>query len=263
MGGVPSIPADRSRTVQVIGAGYSRTGTVSMALALEKLLDGPVMHGGTQLFGREDAYVKLWCDIFANRDNKPVLMKLLREATAGFVAVTDTPGNAFIPELLELYPEAKVVLVTRDPDRWFNSMQGLIKDGIGDSMVMLKVLLWPCPGWRWAPRWLSQLGLYEEARLGPTLTRDSILIHNEWVRKHVPPERLLTMELSQGWGPLAKFLDMPVPDGPFPHANDGEAMEKFAKSVFRTAMLIWVGILSGTGMLAWAGVGAWRRSLLV
>lgn len=54
MGGVPSIPTDRSRTVQVIGAGYSRTGTVSMALALEKLLGGPVMHGGTQLFGRED-----------------------------------------------------------------------------------------------------------------------------------------------------------------------------------------------------------------
>jgi hypothetical protein len=92
---------------------------------------------------------------------------------------------------------------------------------------------------------------------------DSILIHNEWVRKHVPPEKLLTMELSQGWEPLAKFLDKPVPDGPLPHANDGEAMEKFAKSVFRTAMLTWVGILSGTGMLAWVGVGAWRRSLLV
>ncbi|UKZ70855.1 uncharacterized protein TrAtP1_011824 [Trichoderma atroviride] len=46
MGGVPSIPTDKSRTVQVISAGYSRTGTVSMALALEKLLDGPVMHGG-------------------------------------------------------------------------------------------------------------------------------------------------------------------------------------------------------------------------
>jgi chloramphenicol 3-O-phosphotransferase len=39
----------------VIGAGYSRTGTLSMALALEKLLDGPVMHGGSQLLGREDS----------------------------------------------------------------------------------------------------------------------------------------------------------------------------------------------------------------
>lgn len=54
MGGVPSVPTDPSRTLQVIGAGFARTGTVSMALALEKLLDGPVCHGGTQLLGRED-----------------------------------------------------------------------------------------------------------------------------------------------------------------------------------------------------------------
>jgi hypothetical protein len=54
MGGVPSIPTDPSRKVQAIGAGFSRTGTLSMSLALERLLDGPVCHGGTQLLGRED-----------------------------------------------------------------------------------------------------------------------------------------------------------------------------------------------------------------
>lgn len=54
MGGFPSVPTDPQRSLQVIGAGYSRTGTLSMALALEKLLDGPVMHGGSQLLGRED-----------------------------------------------------------------------------------------------------------------------------------------------------------------------------------------------------------------
>ncbi len=54
MGGVPSISTDPSRKLQVIGAGYSRTGTVTMQLALEKLLDGPVMHGGTQILTRED-----------------------------------------------------------------------------------------------------------------------------------------------------------------------------------------------------------------
>lgn len=54
MGGIPSVPHDRTRTLKVIGAGYSRTGTLSMAMALERLLDGPVMHGGSQLLGRED-----------------------------------------------------------------------------------------------------------------------------------------------------------------------------------------------------------------
>ena len=54
MGGVPSVPTDPSRRLRVIGAGYSRTGTVSLSLALENLLDGPVCHGGTQILGRED-----------------------------------------------------------------------------------------------------------------------------------------------------------------------------------------------------------------
>ncbi|KAL7791374.1 P-loop containing nucleoside triphosphate hydrolase protein [Trichoderma ceciliae] len=262
MGGVPSVPTDRTRTLQVIGAGYSRTGTVSMALALEKLLNGPAMHGGTQLFGREDAYIRLWCDIFANRHNKPILMKLLREATAGFVAVTDAPATLFLAELVELYPDAKVVLVTRDPDRWLLSMQAMMKGGgLDKSMLLLRVLLWPCPGWRWAPVWLKGLGDLESSRLGTTLSRESILTHNDWVRKHVPSERLFTMELKQGWEPLAKFLGKPIPEGPFPHANDVEAMEQFAKRVFRTALLIWIGILVGAGMLAWASLGAWRRSL--
>jgi hypothetical protein len=54
MGGVPSVPRDPSRQLQVIAAGYSRTGTVTMQLALEKLLEGPVLHGGTQILARED-----------------------------------------------------------------------------------------------------------------------------------------------------------------------------------------------------------------
>ena|SRR5688572_22349465 len=54
MGGAVSVPTDRTRSLKVIGAGYSRTGTLSMAIALEQLLDGPVMHGGSQLLGRED-----------------------------------------------------------------------------------------------------------------------------------------------------------------------------------------------------------------
>lgn len=53
MGGAPSKP-DPTRTVEVIGAGYSKTGTLSMQIALEHLLQGPVMHGGTHLLKRED-----------------------------------------------------------------------------------------------------------------------------------------------------------------------------------------------------------------
>jgi hypothetical protein len=48
------IPKDLSRSVQVIGAGYSRTGTVSLSLALERLLNGPVCHSGVATLLREE-----------------------------------------------------------------------------------------------------------------------------------------------------------------------------------------------------------------
>lgn len=101
------------------------------------------------------AYAKLWCDIFANRHNKPILMKLLRQATAGFVAVTDNPAICFVTELAELYPDAKVVLVERDPDRWWSSIMTLTKQGsVNGSWRLFTTLLWPCPTWRWAGVWI-------------------------------------------------------------------------------------------------------------
>ena len=52
MGGNPSKP-DYSKSLQVVGAGMSRTGTTSMQLALERLLEGPVSHGGSNLMRGE------------------------------------------------------------------------------------------------------------------------------------------------------------------------------------------------------------------
>lgn len=54
MGQVASVPTDKKRKLEVIGAGFSRTGTLSYAYALEMLLNGPVHHTATQLFNRED-----------------------------------------------------------------------------------------------------------------------------------------------------------------------------------------------------------------
>ena len=54
MGVTPSVPRDRTRRMQVIGAGYSRTGTSTFALAMETLLNGPVHHGGSQMIGASD-----------------------------------------------------------------------------------------------------------------------------------------------------------------------------------------------------------------
>lgn len=81
-------------------------------------------------------------------------MKLLREATAGFAGATDIPATMFLAELVELYPDAKVVLVTRDPARWFRSMEPIMRS-VSVNPWILRVVLWPCPTWRWAPTWIA------------------------------------------------------------------------------------------------------------
>ena len=37
--------------------------------------------------------------------------------------VADVPGILFATELIQAYPEAKIILTTRDPDRWWKSFR--------------------------------------------------------------------------------------------------------------------------------------------
>ncbi|KAK7416605.1 hypothetical protein QQX98_005076 [Neonectria punicea] len=251
MGGVPSVPNDPNRSLKVIGAGYSRTGTLSMALALETLLDGPVMHGGTQLLGREDAYVKLWSEIFAARHDKARLLKLLRQATAGFVAITDAPGNCFISELLELYPDAEVFCVQRNPVTWWKSWESVTKQaGAG----FLNWFLAPVPGKRWYPKLVSQFLEQQEEKWGP-MTKDRLDEHNKYVEEVTPPAKFHTMQLSEGWAPLCKVLGMATPDAPFPRANDAEAVEGLAGQILIEAGWRWAVIITVLGALIY---GTWQ-----
>lgn len=42
------------------------------------------------------------------------------------------------------------------------------------------------------------------------------------IRDAAPKDRLLEYEVKQGWEPLCKFLDKPIPDEPFPRVNDSK-----------------------------------------
>ncbi|KAK8023658.1 hypothetical protein PG993_011724 [Apiospora rasikravindrae] len=267
MGGAPSKPGDPSRGLEVIGAGYSRTGTVSMQLALEKILDGPVIHGGTHMISREDDYNRKWVAAYEarRRGDTELCLKLLRELTRGYVGITDLPGINFLPELRQLYPDARVVLVTRDPERWWRSLGAV---GKRTSPWYLPYLTAPVPGWRWIPTMMRlflvstkerSLGLKPDEkdphRGGPQM----IGKHNQSVRDQVPRDQLLEMDLKEGWEPLSKFLGRPVPEGPFPRANDAEAAEKVAKEMFVKCVLAWLTIFSGAGVGLYTGLMLWGR----
>lgn len=49
--------------------------------------------------------------------------------------------------------------------------------------------------------------------------------------QHVPADKLLVFEPSQGWEPLCKLLGKPIPDQPFPHLNDTQQFINMVKYV--------------------------------
>jgi hypothetical protein len=80
------------------------------------------------------------------------------------------------------------------------------------------------------------------------------------VRDITPPEQFHVIELKDGWEPLCRILDKPVPKKPFPRANDAEAVMQLSKDIFMKASMVWVGILTGTAALSCGGWWAWTMA---
>ncbi|MBV8232285.1 MAG: hypothetical protein JO329_20065, partial [Planctomycetaceae bacterium] len=139
---------------------------------------------------------------------------------AGYQATVDFPGCMFYRELLEKYPEAKVILTVRDPERWYDSARQTIyfaRNAFPRWAAVLK------PRMRVFQRMIDRLwdGMFRGRFEDRAFAIDAFNRHNEQVRRDVPADRLLVYEISQGWGPLCAFVGVPVPEGkPFPHLND-------------------------------------------
>ncbi|KAI1268645.1 hypothetical protein F5Y18DRAFT_237521 [Xylariaceae sp. FL1019] len=270
MGAEASVPTDPTRRVRVISAGFSRTGTVSMSLALGKLLDGPVLHGGTQIFHRDDEWLTTWLKAYESRRNgdKEETLKLLRMVTAGFDAVADAPPNDFIPELVELYPGSKVILVKRDPEKWWKSISAVMAMA---APWWLSLVMAPIPGWRHVPTLGDEYSRTFMALAGMEPGKGTVAdlakrggpymleAHMDMVRRVVPKHRLLEYELSEGWEPLCKFLKVPVPNEPFPRANDANAAEEYSKTVLWKVAQVWLGIFCALGLAIYAILCLWRN----
>lgn len=93
----------------------------------------------------------------------------------------------------------------------------------------------------------------------PRYYPDILQAHEEKVRSLVPQEQLLEMDLSEGWEPLCKFLGVPVPDEPFPRANDGAAADKNATTVLLKVLGVWISIFSVVGYALLSGYWMWKR----
>jgi hypothetical protein len=205
--------------MMVIGAGLPRTGTLTQKLALEELGFGPAYH---------------WVNVIADLDQVEQWNQALdggapwEEVFDGHRSTVDWPGGYFYRELMDFYPEAKVLLSVRDPESWEPSFRETIWTmSFGNTLMPLlaRARAEIDPRWRsylelvdrmfWGPQGTFSAGHTEPAQL-----MEQMIEHTEQVKRTVPAERLLVWDVKEGWGPLCEFLEVDVPDNPLPHAND-------------------------------------------
>ncbi len=218
--------------MRVIGAGFGRTGTMSLKVALEDLGFGPCYHM-TEVFEHPE-HTESWDA--ARRGEAVDWDELLGE----YDATVDWPACTFYEELMEKYPDAKVLLSVRDAERWYESTRNTIYElgklsansPLSRATFRLVGLFVPAIGK--IGRMNNKL-IWADTFDGRFEDRDHAKAifgrHNAEVRSKVPPEKLLVYEVKEGWGPLCDFLDVEAPDKPFPRLNDTAEMRQRVRMV--------------------------------
>lgn len=239
-----------------------------MQAALETLGYKPTYHGYTPLDNTDDC-VK-WIRAFEAKYHKrgPQFSRDDWDDLLGtYQAVTDSPAICFAEELIETYSEAKVVLVERDIERWYQSFEVMINEMYNPILNVLRVL---------DPQLIGPLAtmyyhVYKD-RQGFCRTDDKKELqatarnlyreHYEHVRQLCPEERLLNFRLEDGWDPLCDFLGKEKPGVLFPRVNEGAALKERFKEFNKRSMLLVLrnlALVSVSVLIGLLGVGWMRR----
>lgn len=212
--------------LEIIGAGLGRTGSYSLKAALTRLGYGPCHHMTS--LGENRALRDCWEAVVRGEQ---VRWSVLFE---GYRSALDWPACAFWRELTDAYPDAKVILTVRDPDRWYASVRStLYRSSHPPRLGLDGLLMWLED--RFDPdlrrrRRISREVIWQGTFGGRFEDRDHAIEifqrHNAEVQDQVPSDRLLVFDVADGWKPLCAFLGVPVPDEPFPHLNDTTAFRR-------------------------------------
>jgi hypothetical protein len=206
--------------MKVIGAGFGRTGTLSLKKALEIVGLGPCYHMEDMI--KYPKHIDIWT---AAAQGKLVNWD---DVFSNYQSSLDFPASLFYRELLDQYSDAKVVLSVREPERWYQSMY--------DTAYTLMQLTTPAWFKKYVPHYkrfadLIDLLIWDGLFSGKFAEREHAIQifnqHIEKVKQTVPADKLLIFSVKEGWKPLADFLGFPIPEGvPFPYVNDHETVRR-------------------------------------
>jgi hypothetical protein len=193
-------------SLKVIGAGLGRTSTNSLRVALERLLGSPchhmfeVMEHPEQVPGWQRA-----------ADGEEVDWPSMY---CGYAAAVDWPTAAYWKELGEVFPQAIILLSTRDPEKWWKSASETIFPSImrtddepqhNARREMIRTML---------------ARTFSDDLTDKDKCVAAFLAHNDEVRRSVPADKLVEWKVEEGWAPLCNALGVPIPEEPFPRTND-------------------------------------------
>ena len=202
-------------SLQIIGAGFGRTSTMSLKIALEQLGFGPCYH---------------MSEVAQHPDHDAVWLTATRRQGVdwdalfkGYAAGVDWPIAAFWRELASHYPQAKFILTIRDPEAWYTSIAAtifpaLMSEPVGD------------PTHRTMTRELILEQTFGGRHADKDHVIDTYLQHNQAVRDTLGPQRLLEYETGTGWDPLCAFLGVSAPEQPFPMTNTTEEFQNSSRA---------------------------------
>ncbi len=196
---------------KIIGAGFGRTGTTSLRKALEILGFGPSYHMH-ELFNKPHQVV-YWEKALEGK------IKALKHLMKPYGSMVDFPACSYYKELYKLFPGSKVVLVYRDPEKWY--------DSISNTIFQIDWDIWNTEHPN--NEFLCRVGEHNK-KLITQQTFSNLLSYQKFcidiyrqhindVQKSIPTEDLLIFELSEGWEPLCDFLETSPPECTFPNIN--------------------------------------------
>lgn len=195
-------------SLSVINAGFGRTGTMSIKIALEKLGFGPCHHME---------------EVFKNPAQLPYWQKAANgevmdwdEVFKGYSSAVDWPSGHYWRALAEFYPESKVLLSVRPAEHWWSSYSETIK-----KLLEIRNEI-PDEHPRSILNMADQI-ITQQTFNGSAEHKDHVLAayqkRIDEVKAAIPADRLLIFQVSEGWAPLCEFLKAPIPETDFPRSN--------------------------------------------
>lgn len=195
-------------TLEIIGAGFGRTGTNSLKIALELIGYNPCYHMNE--VRQNPSHVNFWNDV-----NSDICMDW-RHFFKPYKAAVDWPVSAFAKQLHTIFKNSKIILTVRNPESWYESAKNTIFLGMANyeriedqvtrnrlkmanSIIIDKIFS----------------GKYDNKSHCIAVYQE----HLTEIKKTIAPSDLLEFSVSDGWKPLCNFLNIDVPTVPFPYTN--------------------------------------------